>query len=54
MFDVPLPGEEERRKFFEDLILIQAAKAPASKREAGKILGMCYVAFLYSYVLKFQ
>uniref|UniRef100_A0A8B9L7Z9 ATPase family AAA domain-containing protein 2 n=1 Tax=Astyanax mexicanus TaxID=7994 RepID=A0A8B9L7Z9_ASTMX len=34
VFNVPLPSEEERRTFFEDLILNQAAKAPASKREA--------------------
>ncbi|XP_036414003.1 ATPase family AAA domain-containing protein 2-like isoform X1 [Colossoma macropomum] len=34
VFNVPLPCEEERRKFFEDLILVQAAKAPVSKREA--------------------
>lgn len=35
VFDVPLPSREERLRFFEDLILNQAAKAPASKREAG-------------------
>ncbi|XP_051720603.1 ATPase family AAA domain-containing protein 2-like isoform X2 [Ctenopharyngodon idella] len=34
VFDVPLPSQEERLRFFEDLILNQAAKAPASKREA--------------------
>ncbi|XP_060756226.1 ATPase family AAA domain-containing protein 2-like [Neoarius graeffei] len=34
VFSVPLPSIEERRKFFEDLILNQAAKAPVSKREA--------------------
>ncbi|XP_051574351.1 ATPase family AAA domain-containing protein 2-like isoform X2 [Myxocyprinus asiaticus] len=34
VFDVPLPSREERLRFFEDLILNQAAKAPASKREA--------------------
>ncbi|XP_041931933.1 ATPase family AAA domain-containing protein 2-like isoform X1 [Alosa sapidissima] len=28
------PSSQERRKFFEDLILCQAAKAPAAKREA--------------------
>ncbi|XP_026114018.1 ATPase family AAA domain-containing protein 2B-like isoform X1 [Carassius auratus] len=27
-----MPGEEERRKFFSDLILVQAAKAPPCKR----------------------
>lgn len=36
VFDVPLPSREERLRFFEDLILNQAAKAPASKREAGE------------------
>ncbi|KAI4873114.1 hypothetical protein NFI96_015547 [Prochilodus magdalenae] len=34
VFTVSLPCEEERRQFFEDLILVQAAKAPVSKREA--------------------
>ncbi|XP_073782714.1 ATPase family AAA domain-containing protein 2 isoform X1 [Danio rerio] len=34
VFDVPLPSRDERLRFFEDLILNQAAKAPASKREA--------------------
>uniref|UniRef100_A0A8C1SIL5 ATPase family AAA domain-containing protein 2 n=1 Tax=Cyprinus carpio TaxID=7962 RepID=A0A8C1SIL5_CYPCA len=34
VFNVPLPSWEERLRFFEDLILNQAAKAPASKREA--------------------
>ncbi|XP_062841357.1 ATPase family AAA domain-containing protein 2-like [Trichomycterus rosablanca] len=34
VFNVPLPSEEERRRFFGDLILNQAAKPPASKREA--------------------
>uniref|UniRef100_A0A8C2C3D2 ATPase family AAA domain-containing protein 2 n=1 Tax=Cyprinus carpio TaxID=7962 RepID=A0A8C2C3D2_CYPCA len=34
VFNVPLPSREERLRFFEDLILNQAAKAPASKREA--------------------
>lgn len=37
VFEVPLPSTDERLKFFEDLILNQAAKAPASKREAGDI-----------------
>lgn len=36
VFDVPLPSQEERLRFFEDLILNQAAKAPASKRVAGE------------------
>uniref|UniRef100_A0A673J392 ATPase family AAA domain-containing protein 2 n=1 Tax=Sinocyclocheilus rhinocerous TaxID=307959 RepID=A0A673J392_9TELE len=34
VFNVLLPSREERLRFFEDLILNQAAKAPASKREA--------------------
>uniref|UniRef100_A0A3B3YK56 ATPase family AAA domain-containing protein 2 n=1 Tax=Poecilia mexicana TaxID=48701 RepID=A0A3B3YK56_9TELE len=34
VFHVPVPTSQERRDFFEDLILNQAAKAPASKRKA--------------------
>ncbi|XP_030639024.1 ATPase family AAA domain-containing protein 2 [Chanos chanos] len=34
VFNVPLPSEQERKTFFEDLILNQAAKAPASKKAA--------------------
>ncbi|XP_042560325.1 ATPase family AAA domain-containing protein 2-like isoform X1 [Clupea harengus] len=34
VFEVPLPTRQERTRFFEDLILNQAAKAPASKRKA--------------------
>ncbi|XP_048214738.1 ATPase family AAA domain-containing protein 2 isoform X2 [Perognathus longimembris pacificus] len=34
VFHVQLPGKEERTKFFEDLILKQAAKAPISKKKA--------------------
>ncbi|XP_020369243.1 ATPase family AAA domain-containing protein 2 isoform X2 [Rhincodon typus] len=34
VFDVGLPSREERKKFFEELILKQAAKAPPSKRKA--------------------
>nr|XP_054596622.1 ATPase family AAA domain-containing protein 2 isoform X2 [Nothobranchius furzeri] len=34
VFQVPLPGSRERRKFFEDLILNQASKAPASRKRA--------------------
>ncbi|KAF4102852.1 ATPase family AAA domain-containing protein 2-like isoform X1 [Onychostoma macrolepis] len=34
VFDVPLPSRKERLRFFEDLILNQAAKAPVSKRDA--------------------
>lgn len=42
VFDVPLPSQEERLRFFEDLILNQAAKAPASKREAGEYFLWCF------------
>lgn len=35
IFNVQLPGKEERTKFFEDLILKQAAKPPLSKKKAG-------------------
>uniref|UniRef100_A0A8C2UNI2 ATPase family AAA domain-containing protein 2 n=1 Tax=Chinchilla lanigera TaxID=34839 RepID=A0A8C2UNI2_CHILA len=34
IFNVQLPGKEERTKFFEDLILKQAAKPPVSKKKA--------------------
>ncbi|KAM9094966.1 ATPase family AAA domain-containing protein 2 isoform X2 [Sarcophilus harrisii] len=34
VFNVQLPGGEERTKFFEDLILNQAAKPPTSKKKA--------------------
>ncbi|NXA47580.1 ATAD2 protein, partial [Nothocercus julius] len=34
VFDIGLPTKEERRSFFEDLILNQAAKPPASKKKA--------------------
>ncbi|KAM4735621.1 ATPase family AAA domain-containing protein 2 isoform 2-T2 [Anableps anableps] len=34
VFHVPVPTSQERRDFFEDLILSQAAKAPASKKKA--------------------
>uniref|UniRef100_A0A4W3HPF9 ATPase family AAA domain-containing protein 2 n=1 Tax=Callorhinchus milii TaxID=7868 RepID=A0A4W3HPF9_CALMI len=37
VFNVQLPGSEERKKFFEDLILRQAAKPPSSKRKASKL-----------------
>ncbi|XP_023574583.1 ATPase family AAA domain-containing protein 2 [Octodon degus] len=33
IFNVQLPGKEERTKFFEDLILKQAAKPPVSKKK---------------------
>lgn len=36
VFHVQVPTSRERRSFFEDLILNQAAKAPASKRKAGE------------------
>ena len=35
IFNVQLPGKEERTQFFEDLILKQAAKPPISKKKAG-------------------
>uniref|UniRef100_A0A3B5MFQ8 ATPase family AAA domain-containing protein 2 n=1 Tax=Xiphophorus couchianus TaxID=32473 RepID=A0A3B5MFQ8_9TELE len=34
VFRVPVPTSQERRDFFEDLLLNQAAKAPVSKRKA--------------------
>ncbi|XP_037357948.1 ATPase family AAA domain-containing protein 2 isoform X2 [Talpa occidentalis] len=34
IFNVQLPGKEERTKFFEDLIIKQAAKPPISKKKA--------------------
>ncbi|XP_012925072.1 ATPase family AAA domain-containing protein 2 [Heterocephalus glaber] len=34
IFNVQLPGKEERTKFFEDLILKQAARPPVSKKKA--------------------
>nr|XP_014350681.1 PREDICTED: ATPase family AAA domain-containing protein 2-like [Latimeria chalumnae] len=34
VFHVQLPNHEERRKFFEDLILHQAARPPSSKKKA--------------------
>ncbi|KAM5281249.1 ATPase family AAA domain-containing protein 2 isoform 1-T1 [Ctenodactylus gundi] len=34
IFNVQLPGKEERTRFFEDLILKQAAKPPPSKKKA--------------------
>ncbi|KAJ6663155.1 hypothetical protein lerEdw1_010748 [Lerista edwardsae] len=34
VFNVVLPSDEERRKFFEDLVLHQAVKPPASKKKA--------------------
>ena len=30
------PSADERREFFEDLILVQAAKVPIRKKRAGK------------------
>lgn len=36
MLQVQVPTPQERRNFFDDLILNQAAKAPASKKKAGK------------------
>ncbi|XP_043973680.1 ATPase family AAA domain-containing protein 2-like isoform X3 [Gambusia affinis] len=34
VFRVPVPTSQERRDFFEEILLNQAAKAPASKRKA--------------------
>lgn len=36
VFQVRVPTRQERWNFFEDLILNQAAKAPSSKKKAGK------------------
>lgn len=36
VFCVHVPTSRERRNFFEDLILNQAAKAPPSKKKAGE------------------
>lgn len=36
VFHIQTPTRRERRNFFEDLLLNQAAKAPASKKKAGK------------------
>lgn len=36
VFHVQVPTIRERRNFFEDLILNQASKAPASKKKAGE------------------
>ena len=38
VYHVQPPTQKERSNFFEDLILNQAAKAPVSKRKAGKML----------------
>uniref|UniRef100_A0A8C2DSU7 ATPase family AAA domain-containing protein 2 n=1 Tax=Cyprinus carpio TaxID=7962 RepID=A0A8C2DSU7_CYPCA len=35
-----MPGEEARRKFFSDLILVQAAKAPPRRRKTGKLCAL--------------
>ncbi|NXA54205.1 ATAD2 protein, partial [Nothocercus julius] len=35
VFDIRLPTQEERRNFFEDLILNQAANLPAAKKKAA-------------------
>uniref|UniRef100_A0A8C4ULJ4 ATPase family AAA domain-containing protein 2 n=1 Tax=Falco tinnunculus TaxID=100819 RepID=A0A8C4ULJ4_FALTI len=35
VFNICLPDQDERRKFFEDLIMNQAAKPPASKNKAA-------------------
>lgn len=36
VFHVTVPTSRERRTFFEDLLLNQAARAPASKKKAGE------------------
>lgn len=36
VFQVRVPTRQERWNFFEDLILHQAAKAPSTKKKAGK------------------
>lgn len=36
VFHIQVPTSRERRNFFEDLILNQAAKAPVSKKKAGE------------------
>lgn len=36
VFHIQVPTSRERRSFFEDLILNQAAKAPLSKKKAGE------------------
>ncbi|MBZ3885520.1 ATPase family AAA domain-containing protein 2 [Sciurus carolinensis] len=38
IFNVQLPGKEERTAFFEDLILKQAAKLPISKKKADRLI----------------
>uniref|UniRef100_A0A673A0L5 ATPase family AAA domain-containing protein 2 n=1 Tax=Sphaeramia orbicularis TaxID=375764 RepID=A0A673A0L5_9TELE len=38
VFHVPIPTSRERRNFFEDLILNQTTKAPASKKKAVEVL----------------
>ncbi|XP_078072999.1 ATPase family AAA domain-containing protein 2-like isoform X2 [Mustelus asterias] len=35
VFNIELPSHQERKKFFEDLVLNQAAKPPPSKRKAA-------------------
>lgn len=36
VFNIQSPDKDERRSFFEDLILNQAAKPPTSKKKAGE------------------
>jgi len=38
VFKIQLPTKEERRMFFEDIIINQAAKSPASKSNAGEVI----------------
>lgn len=46
VFNIPLPSRAERFRFFQDLILNQAAKAPVSKREAGECFSLLNITFL--------
>ncbi len=52
VLDVPLPSREERLRFFEDLILNQAAKAPLSKRDTGEYF-FCNVFHIVSIFMHF-
>lgn len=45
VFKIHLPNKEERRAFFEDLIVNQAAKPPASKNSAGE--GILHIKLCY-------
>ena len=46
VFNVQSPGKEERRKFFEDLLVPQAAKPAAAQKKAGEAIlqtQLCYL-----------